>query len=414
MSTTAHEQLLEFLHRHHFNEVFPIHAREDQDPTPRLNLLIHSLNYKDRFGGINTALHFFRKLKQYFPHTRIVVLNNDLEEGLRSEFTDCAFPTLDEDCSAPHQILSAAVRPDKTIPVRKNDVFLATTWWSAHSGHELKNWQTAHLRSERLPLLYLIQDYECGFYPWNERYDLCLKTYENQENDSIAIFNTHLLRDYLIDIQKHQFLDSFAFQPQINSRLMEVREEYPPVEKRRKILLYGRPSVERNCFDSIYQGLLRWREIYPHADRWFILSLGESFPTVPLGGSQEITPLGKATLSEYAAHLRDAAIGISLMVSPHPSYPPLEMAHFGLLTLTNNFANKRMQEFHENLYPVDHVSPAAIAEKLVELCEQFEQDPEVGMRGNTRFPEYLQPGDPFDFTANLYQKLLPYLELPPS
>lgn len=406
MSTTSHEQLVEFVHRHHFNEVFPIHAREDEDKTPRLNLLIHSLNYKDRFGGINTALHFFRNLSKYFPHTRIVVLNNELEDNLRNEFSHCEFPSLDEDCAAPHQVLSAAHRPDKTIQVRANDVFLATTWWSAHSAHELKNWQTTHLRKERLPLLYLIQDYECGFYPWNERYDLCLKTYENQENETIAIFNTHLLRDYTIDIQQHRFLDSYSFQPQINSRLNEVRTEYPPQEKRRKILLYGRPSVERNCFDSIYQGLIRWRETYPHADRWFILSLGESFPTVPLGGSLEITPLGKATLSEYAAHLRDAAIGVSLMVSPHPSYPPLEMSHFGVLTLTNDFANKKMEAFHDNLFPVNNVSPITIANKLTELCEQFERDPEAGMRGQTRFPEYLQPGNPFDFTEKLYQSLV--------
>src|SRR5690554_3069291 len=133
------EQLLEFIHRHHFNEVFPIHAREDSDSTPRLNLLIHSLNHVDRFGGINTALHFFRKLKGYFPHSRIIVLNNELEDSLRMEFSDCAFPLLEEDCSAPHQILAAAARTGKTVQVRKNDLFLATTWWSAHSAHELKN-----------------------------------------------------------------------------------------------------------------------------------------------------------------------------------------------------------------------------------------------------------------------------------
>ncbi len=400
MSTTSPNHLLEFIHRHHFNEVFPADARADMDPTPRLNLLIHSLNYNDRFGGINTALHFFNKLKNSFPHSRIIVLNNDLEEGLTREFSDAAFPALEEDCTAPHQILAAAARNGKTIAIRKNDVFLATTWWSAHSAHELKNWQTQHLRSQYLPLLYLIQDYECGFYPWNERYDLCLKTYENQENDTIAIFNTYLLRDYL-QLQGHRFLESYAFQPQINSKLMQVLQEQPPVEKRRKILLYGRPTVERNCFDSIYQGLIRWREIYPHADRWFILSLGETFPTIPLGSTQEIVPLGKASLAEYAAHLRDSAIGVSLMVSPHPSYPPLEMSHFGLLTLTNNFANKKMEAFHENLFPVDQVDPITVANKLVELCEKFEQDETCGLRGQTRFPEYLKPGDPFDFSDSL-------------
>ena len=41
-----------------------------------------------------------------------------------------------------------------------------------------------------------------------------------------------------------------------------------------------------------------------------------------------------------------SAIGISLMVSPHPSYPPLEMAHLGMLVLTNGFGAKDLSTWH--------------------------------------------------------------------
>lgn len=36
----------------------------------------------------------------------------------------------------------------------------------------------------------------------------------------------------------------------------------------------------------------------------------------------------------------DTYAGISLMSSPHPSYPPLEMSVFGIKVITNNYSNK--------------------------------------------------------------------------
>ena len=59
-----------------------------------------------------------------------------------------------------------------------------------------------------------------------------------------------------------------------------------------------------------------------------------------LGDGLEMVSAGKLSLQAYGALLNQCAIGISLMLSPHPSYPPLEMAHSGILTITNSFAEK--------------------------------------------------------------------------
>ena len=69
--------------------------------------------------------------------------------------------------------------------------------------------------------------------------------------------------------------------------------------------------------------------------------------------------IGKLDLDAYAALLRESAIGISLMVSPHPSYPPLEMAHLGMLVLTNRFAAKDLATWHPNITAVDDISAEA-------------------------------------------------------
>ena len=45
-------------------------------------------------------------------------------------------------------------------------------------------------------------------------------------------------------------------------------------------------------------------------------------------------------LDDYARQMRESDLLLSLMLSPHPSYPPLEMAACGGVTVTTAFANK--------------------------------------------------------------------------
>ncbi|MNP72706.1 hypothetical protein D3C76_1693150 [compost metagenome] len=61
------------------------------------------------------------------------------------------------------------------------------------------------------------------------------------------------------------------------------------------------------------------------------------------------------------------------MISPHPSYPPLEMAHFGVKVLTNNYANKDLSKLHGNITSLENISPDVIAHTLSELSRKFEE-----------------------------------------
>ena len=72
--------------------------------------------------------------------------------------------------------------------------------------------------------------------------------------------------------------------------------------------------------------------------------------------------LGKLSLTDYAELLRRTAVGLSLMASPHPSYPPLEMAHFGVRTVTNSYTCKDLSKSHANILSLPDVSAERIAE----------------------------------------------------
>ncbi|MFZ3383392.1 MAG: hypothetical protein WA144_05655, partial [Candidatus Methanoperedens sp.] len=62
--------------------------------------------------------------------------------------------------------------------------------------------------------------------------------------------------------------------------------------------------------------------------------------------------------------------GLSIMISPHPSYPPLEMASFGLEVVTNRFANKNLSEGSSSIISIQNLTPESIASALTDACNR--------------------------------------------
>ncbi len=59
---------------------------------------------------------------------------------------------------------------------------------------------------------------------------------------------------------------------------------------------------------------------------------------------ESLTLLPKVSLKEYLRVLPSYDLGMSLMLSPHPSLVPLEMAAAGMPTITNTFENKTIDK----------------------------------------------------------------------
>lgn len=93
--------------------------------------------------------------------------------------------------------------------------------------------------------------------------------------------------------------------------------------------------------------------------------------------------------------------GISLMSSPHPSYPPLEMSEFGVKVITNTYANKDLSVFNDNIISVTNVSPDNIAEKLKVICLQFNDAYEIKILN----PEYVTNDNVFSFIDDIIDEI---------
>jgi len=231
-------------------------------------------------------------------------------------------------------------------------------------------------------LIYFIQDYEPGFYQWSSRYLMANSTYKNDVR-TIGVFNSKMLYSFF---KKHDysFEQEYYFDPVLNEKLRNnLLDNYMPSRKK-QLIVYGRPSVPRNAYELILDSLQLWTAVQSDIQEWSIISIGELHPDITLQNGAVLKSLGKLTLDEYAIFMKETYMAISLMVSPHPSYPPLEMSTFGVRVITNNYDNKNLSDFNENIISLDNVSAQSICETLTRLAAEYPHG-----KGIIAIPEYL-------------------------
>jgi hypothetical protein len=261
-------------------------------------------------------------------------------------------------------VVGGTLRTRERLAVRAGDLFIASAWWSAHLARDLMRQQIEHFGSAPAKFVYLIQDYECGFYPWSTSYMLAENTYHNPEQ-IIPIFNTELLASFFRD--RGYFADGITYNPPMNERISAKLEFDKPRQK--IVLIYMRPHAVRNCLEFAEQMVecavandpQFWRD-------WSFYAVGENFLHDAHLRSRHITILGRLTLDRYAELLGVASAGLSLMVSPHPSYPPLEMAAAGIPTLVNTYEKKDLSLLHDNLHSFTEFDPQTVAQQLRQLA----------------------------------------------
>lgn len=353
----------------------------------RLNLAVPSISPAQAYGGINTCVAFLHELSGHLTargiahELRAIVTNDDVPETN-------VFSALPQGRRFDVPVSAIAVRPhDSGFDAGPRDVFFATTWWTAHNLLPLLRSCHAAFGGEKTPLFYFIQDYEPQLYPLSSASLLARDTYAN-DWPTAGIFNSQLLADYF-SAQGHRLSHHFVFEPILSDALKAQLPRLAQAKKERKILVYGRPQEARNCFSLVRMALQSFDARYPRYRNWAILSAGAPHAPIALSGGRQVASAGKLSLAAYADELLSTSVGLSLMASPHPSYPPLEMAHFGLLTVTNNFGNKDLSRAHENLISVSRAHPDLLADALADACARIEDNPAAGLSGKSLMPDYI-------------------------
>jgi O-antigen biosynthesis protein len=362
----------------------------------RLNVILPFISEHWTFGGIATALRLFERLATEFDTCRIIVMYEN-----QSQVDASRWPGWVQDLGdvAPRSLAYLAHK-NASLAICEQDFFLATFWSTAVCARLLVAEQARLFAQRRRRFVYLLQDYEPGFYPASANSVVAESTYDDRDG-TIAVFNSRPLAEYFWETGR-SYLQQYLYEPMLNPTLRMSHRQLGECRKERLILIYGRPSHPRNGFDILTAALEVWTATYPAATEWSLVSWGEQHDEITLGRGVSLRSRGKFTLEEYADHLSRCWIGISFVFSPHPGYTVLEMAQFGAWVITNRFANKDPTQLAPNLIGVHELTAANIAAAISNCCSRY-RDGKTAALANLP-PMMRSDGEEFPFAHSLVRE----------
>ena len=308
---------------------------KDLEEEPRLNVILPSLNKEHLSGGPNTAINFCCRLVERGISLRFICVNTPLintKVSLVEHFKLLCGGQID---SNKIEIVDGY---KTNVEIGKNDIFLGTAWWTVHSFHSF----LANMKIQRF--FYLVQDYEPGFYSWGLKHMLALETYTYNH---IPIVNS-------ISLQRHLVLNHgndgliyndekklLVFRPAVDSNFY-FEKDVQKYKNKKVMLFYARPGIaERNLFDAGLEAFYRaHREGHFQKEDWEVYFIGENISDIQFETGFEIKCIKWMNFEKYRETIRKADLVLSLMLSPHPSYLPLEACACGAVVVTNTYSTK--------------------------------------------------------------------------
>ena len=351
-------------------EIYPVNVGRSQNIQNRLNIILPTMKPEKIYGGITTAIGTAKGLIKELPDDidiRVLITSDTVDRASIEELSkrlerNFVLTAPNEDLNGA-SIVDLAERRNVPLVLRHNDSFFATAWWTADLAFRMRK-QQHEIYGEAKLVTYLIQDYEPGFYSWSNKYALSEATYRQGEN-TIALINSEELASFMM--RRYEFQRTFCIPYKLHDA---ISSRLKPTVKEKMIIAYGRPSISRNCFELLVEGLRIWQARNPEENCLFrVIFAGEDFSARLISELENSEVVGKLTIEDYAELLNRSAIGVSLMVSPHPSYPPLEMASAGCITITNRYEGKDLTKRASNIYSIHTLNPCEIADALEDASQ---------------------------------------------
>ena len=237
------------------------------------------------------------------------------------------------------------------LPASEGDFFLTTSWWTT--------WATRQsVRDARIA--YLVQEDERMFYPLGDEYLRCTETLSGR--DLLHLVNSEILLEHFHN--DGLMSGATAFEPSFPASLYHPpRHMQRQRGDKRRFFFYARPHNARNLYWRGIEAVAAAIEegVFDPAEwDFYFAGHGSSRFSLP-GGAYPIIP-GVMAWADYAAFIRDMDIGLSLMYTPHPSYPPLDLAASGSVVVTNRFGLKRdLDVYSPNIICSDLDVPSLVA-----------------------------------------------------
>ena len=351
--------------------IAPLSLNIIENEPKRVNFLMATVDFKYVFGGYLAMFTLAKKIKIGGKKVRIIIVEpcDFKPDEWRKQIV--AYPGLED----LFELVELSYHFDRTIPLSVNpdDIFLATSCWTAHIASQA----VKTLGKEKF--IFFAQEYEPIFFPMSSMQALSQQSYYLPQ---YTIFSTDLLRQYFqshhIGVYKNDAATGNLNSIVINNAIYSFNISIEDISerKRKKFLFYARPEnhAARNLYELGLLGIEKAIEKGAFSDQWDFYGIGTigNNRQVSLGCGVNMTLLPKVSLKEYLALMPTFDLGMSLMLSPHPSLVPLEMAAAGMPTITNSYENKTPPELNKISKNIIGIEPTidGISNGLIEGVKQ--------------------------------------------
>ena len=293
----------------------------------RISVVTDSIDKGSLMGGVGTALILAAHLaRQRGARLRLITRNERAQPAHLDGLFSLYGIRLEEEMEFAFSNMWA---PDSAIDAFADELFLTTSWWTTHT-------TLAAVPSPRV--LYLLQEDERMFYPGGDKLLRCTRLLMDERLQ--VVVNTQGLLDHLVSSGlQHLQHRAIAFEPAFPSNVYSRRSKGR--SEKRRFMFYARPKHERNIFyfglevmeRAITQGLIDTAD-------WEVLLVGSNIPAFAFGDGTPARCISGLNWKDYAELIGGVDLALSLMYTPHPSYPPLDLAASGAVVVTNRFGNK--------------------------------------------------------------------------
>ncbi|MCI4658399.1 rhamnosyltransferase WsaF family glycosyltransferase [Cryobacterium zhongshanensis] len=256
------------------------------------------------FGGLNTAFRLAAKLaREHGVLNRFVVLAAPNRAFVASALT-AAFPEL-----AAAEIAFYDGSDEQIALIPPADAAVATLWLTAI--HVAKSQGVKRK-------FYLMQDYEPSFYPASTLFAMAEESYRL---GLYGLCNTVSMHSIYTEMYQGS---ATYFTPAVDQSIYhaEGRREKLATEPV-TIFAYARDHF-RNCWELVYTALTEIKRI--HGDGVRIVAAGARY----LPASADFIDMGLLDYRATGRLYREMDIGLTMQISRHPSYLPLELMSSGV------------------------------------------------------------------------------------
>jgi len=317
--------MFETLYQERWAHLQPLPLVHVPTSEPRVTVLTDSVSANSLFGGVGTALILAMLLaNRAGASLRLVTRTDEPDARVIAELEKAHGLSL----SGPVEVGYVPVDGTRSLSVGPRDLIITTSWWTTRAALDST--------LPRDQMLYLLQEDERMFYSWGDERLLCSETLA--ERDVAVVVNTRRLLEHLSGPSEPlHATGALSFEPAFPIGPAADRSG----EEKRNFFFYSRPQNARNLFWRGGMALSRAiekRVLDPAV--WDFHFVGRATPELTLPG--EITPYVHEGLpwAEYQVLVSRMDAALTLMDTPHPSYPPYDLAAAGAAVLTNTHPGK--------------------------------------------------------------------------